>query len=78
MTGYGSLFDPKALKELPSGSFYTDQPERRTSSSPAVGRNPGERERTVHGSSSLLTPTIDADVLVTNITSGGRSGTRPQ
>ncbi len=24
MTGYGSVFDPKALKELPAGSFYTE------------------------------------------------------
>ena len=24
MTGYGSVFDPTALKELPAGSFYTE------------------------------------------------------
>lgn len=24
LTGYGSTFDPKALKELPAGSFYTE------------------------------------------------------
>ena len=47
MTGYGSVFDPKALKELPAGSFYTEPAgDAALHHHPRQCRNPSERNGT--------------------------------